>query len=324
MDTSIIYIINKEYERRQKKAFEDFIEKKLTLYNKIPTLEKIDTLIAKNGIKLNKNIILKSDIEKIERINSQIDELKKEKQAILKSYNIPDNYLVKNYLCKKCSDTGRYIEEGITYNCSCYKQLLISFLYEESNLKNIEKENFSFFNDNIFETEKAKNNILAIKKYSLSYIDNFHKPETKNLLFTGKTGVGKTFICNCIAYELIEKGFTVLYLSAPVLFNILNEHKFNFNKNPNSEQIYNNVFNVELLIIDDLGTELNNSSKYTNLLSILNARENNGKNIKRTIISTNVEVKNLYKFYDERTVSRIIGSFEIVLFLGEDIRKIKR
>ena len=136
------------------------------------------------------------------------------------------------------------------------------------------------------------------------------------LLFTGNTGLGKTFLSSCIANELLKKDKTVLYQTASVMLDTIISYRFG---KPNvSKDIYDYLLNVDLLIIDDLGTEGVNNMKLVELFNILNSRLLNLN--KKTIISTNLSLQNLFNTYDERIVSRIIGSYDICYFFGEDIR----
>ena len=128
---------------------------------------------------------------------------------------------------------------------------------------------------------------------------------------------------NCIAKELLKKGKTVLYQTAPVLLESVIDYKMSKQKNY-SENILKSVLESDLLIIDDLGTESLNSMKLSELFNIINTRLLNQKNITKTIISTNLSLKNLYATYDERIVSRIIGNYDICYFFGDDIRLKKR
>ncbi len=159
--------------------------------------------------------------------------------------------------------------------------------------------------------------IKLIKDICFKFINNFENPEEKNLLFTGNTGLGKTFISSCIANELIKKNKTVLYQTAPVMLDTIIDYRFGKNTNSN---ILENILNVDLLIIDDLGTECVNNMKFTELFNIINTRLLNQKNITKTIISTNLSLQNLYNTYDERIVSRIVGNYNICYFFGDDIR----
>lgn len=166
-----------------------------------------------------------------------------------------------------------------------------------------------------------KKNISNIKDISLRFVANFDDPEEKNLLFTGNTGLGKTFLSNCIAKEILALGKTVLYQTAPIMLDNIIDYRFG--KSDYSE-IYNNIINVDLLIIDDLGAEATNSSKISELFNIINARLLNSNNhVTKTIISTNLNMNNLMDTYSERIFSRLASYYNICRFFGDDIRLAK-
>lgn len=207
--------------------------------------------------------------------------------------------------------------------CSCLKQKLLDVEYNKSNIHNLDKENFNNFNLNLYSDEinKEKNNsdisprenIKKIKKLAEQFIQDFDDPDAKNLLFTGNTGLGKSFISNCIANEILSVGKTVLYQTASEMLESIIDYRFG----KSNKNIGNNIYSVDLLIIDDLGTETINSLKSTELYNIINTRLLNNK---KTIISTNLNIKNLYENYDERIVSRFVGYYNICRFFGDDIR----
>ncbi len=125
---------------------------------------------------------------------------------------------------------------------------------------------------------------------------------------------------NCIAKELLKSGKTVLYQTAPVLLESVIDYKMNKQKNA-SDNIYNSILNVDLLIIDDLGTESLNSMKLSELFTILNTRILNlNRKITKTIISTNLDIKDIFSQYEERIGSRIVGYYDIYYFFGDDLR----
>lgn len=125
---------------------------------------------------------------------------------------------------------------------------------------------------------------------------------------------------NCIANELLKKGKTVLYQTAPVLLESVIDYKMSKQKNP-SENILKSVLEADLLIIDDLGTESLNSMKLSELFTILNTRILNLNNkITKTIISTNLNINNIFQNYEERIGSRIAGYYDIYYFFGNDLR----
>lgn len=131
---------------------------------------------------------------------------------------------------------------------------------------------------------------------------------------------GKTFMSNCVANELLKKGKTVIYQTAPVLLESVIDYKMNKQKNI-SDNIYKSVLEADLLIIDDLGTESLNSMKLSELFTILNTRILNFNNkITKTIISTNLDINDIFNHYEERIGSRIAGYYDILLFFGDDLR----
>ena len=212
--------------------------------------------------------------------------------------------------------------------CNCLKQKLLNISYNKSNMSNLDKENFNTFNENLFSDEvdiskyklniSPRRNIINIKEKCIEFVENFSNLEQKNLLFTGNTGLGKTFMTNCIANELLKKGKTVLYQTAPVLLDTIIDNKLNKQKD---EEFYKNVLEVDLLIIDDLGTECMNSMKLSELFTIINTRllNLNSKSTK-TIISTNLNLNNIFSNYEERIGSRIAGFYDIYYFFGDDLR----
>lgn len=132
---------------------------------------------------------------------------------------------------------------------------------------------------------------------------------------------GKTFMSNCIAHELLKSGKTVLYQTAPVLLESVIDDKMNKSKNQSQTNLYQSILSVDLLIIDDLGTESLNSMKLSELFTILNTRILNlNHKITKTIISTNLNIKDIFTSYEERIGSRIAGYYDIYCFFGDDLR----
>ncbi len=200
--------------------------------------------------------------------------------------------------------------------------------FNESNIGNLEKENFDNFNLHLYSDSadeqkyKAKisprKNIQNIKEISLNFIKNFDNPDEKNLLFTGNTGLGKTFLSNCIAKEILSNGKTVLYQTAPIMLDNIIDYRFG---NSDFNSVYNNIINADLLIIDDLGAESLNSFKLSELFNIINARLLfQGNHITKTIISTNLNMNNLLDTYSERIFSRLASYYNVCRFFGDDIR----
>lgn len=282
------------------------------------------------GIRAAKLAINQDDSQKkliSNELKKEIDSLKLEKENILSRLNIS---LKPVYSCDKCNDTGYVKENGITSMCSCFRQELINESYSKSNLYKLKDECFEKVNLNLFSDQPSpakyntdvspRENMKKIIAISKKFIDNFESPEQKNLLFTGTPGVGKTFMSSCIANEIINKNYTVLYQTSSLLLNSIFEYKFN--KEENSKELYNNLFSVNLLIIDDLGTENLTAAKFEELFTILNSRLITPGT--KTIISTNLSLEDLSRTYDHRILSRLMGNFIILRFYGDDVRLIKR
>ena len=131
---------------------------------------------------------------------------------------------------------------------------------------------------------------------------------------------GKTFMSNCIAQELLKKGKTVLYQTAPVLLESVIDFKLGKSEN-SGDNLVKSVLDTDLLIIDDLGTETMNSMKLSELFTIINTRILNLNNkITKTIISTNLSIKDIFNNYQDRIGSRIAGYYDIYYFFGDDLR----
>lgn len=141
----------------------------------------------------------------------------------------------------------------------------------------------------------------------------------KNLIFFGGTGLGKTFLTNCIANELLKEGKTVLYQTAPIMFDDIFDEKYGKVKNPIG--LEKNILNSDLLIIDDLGTEKISDNKIEELFNIINTRLlNQNHKVTKTIISTNLTAQELANTYTMRIGSRLAGSYRFLRFFGDDIR----
>ena len=167
------------------------------------------------------------------------------------------------------------------------------------------------------QTENSASVLCPCLKQKLLDI-SYNKSNISNL---GNTGLGKTFMSNCIANELIKNGKNVLYQTAPVLLETVIDNKMNKYKNSKQDDFYKNVLEADLLIIDDLGTECLNSMKLSELFTILNTRLLNLNNkVTKTIISTNLNINNIFKNYEERIGSRIAGFYDIYYFFGDDLR----
>ncbi|HHU63271.1 MAG TPA: ATP-binding protein [Clostridiales bacterium] len=323
MANDVITKVLREYQQLRDKNAHLARQRKEEIYKKLPRIREIDDSISTLGIKLS-HIVLKHPEDantRFEKIKNKIRRLQQEKGELLAVNGYPVDYLEPIYNCSDCKDTG-YIKGR---QCHCFKQRLVDYTYAQSNLgRRLTKENFNTFNieyysDAPFGKEKLtpRKNMEIIYAACLNFVNTFDASDT-NLLFYGSTGLGKTFLCNCIARELMLKGKTVVYQTAFKLFDILREYKFRSNRAEYDKKQLEDLVEADLLIIDDLGTEVNNAFISSELFNILNTRLIEDK---KTIISTNLTLEELAKHYSERIISRIIGNYKIFKFYGEDIRK---
>ena len=327
MKDNAVRDILSSYEKKRNKAENEFEKRKNAIYNRFPEIQKIDDEITNIGLKMMRLVLSTSPNKEtlIDNCKQDMIALKQQKDHLLEAHNIPKEDLEIQYECKACDDTG-FLKTG--EKCNCFKQALINEYYKMSNIsKNFETQNFntldlSLFSDEILpgENKSSKQNILEISAICEMFVQNFKKENEENLLFFGDTGLGKTFMSNCIAKALLDKGFTVIYQTAFKMFDILEEYRFHDSKkqiNSTAKENYNNLFECDLLIIDDIGTELTNSFTVSELFIIINTRLLNKK---KTIISTNFSLGKLAETYTERISSRIFDKFTLVKFIGKDLR----
>lgn len=331
MNTNTLKTLLIEYDKKRLRAEEIADKNKHALYEEFPKLAEIDKKINFLALSTIKEIAQNNNQELISQLDDKISALKKEKELILSSIGSKADTIHPHYECSKCNDTGYITIDNQTQMCNCLKQKIYDIEYNKSNINALEKQNFKNFNLNFYSTEinlekyqsdiSPRENIKLILKICHDFIDNFDNIEEKNLLFTGKTGLGKTFLSSSIANELLNQGKTVLYQTASVMLDTIIDYRFN--KGNVSKDIYDNLLNVDLLIIDDLGTEGTNQMKLVELFNIINSRLLNNKKVTKTIISTNLSLQSLFENYDERIVSRLVGNYDICYFFGEDIRFLK-
>lgn len=311
-------IIMREYSRRQAENRRALEARRAQIFTEIPRLPQIDEEVAALSAQKARTALSGGTLE-LDELKAAIAELSGERTALLTAHGYHKDVLELTYTCPLCQDTGYIGSE----KCTCFKKAEIELLYAQSNLQEIlKKENFEHFSFDYY-SDTIKNEATGLSALETAqrayhtakcFVRDFDS-RFQNLFLYGNTGVGKTFLSHCIAHDLIESAHCVLYFSAFDLFDMLAQSAFS--KKNDTEGHAELLYDCDLLIIDDLGTELTNSFVSSQLFLCINERIMRRKS---TIISTNLDLEDFSGTYSERTFSRIASEFQMVKLIGKDIR----
>lgn len=286
---------------------------------KIPQFAALEAELMKNGTRLLGCVLDKNC--NFEEVKNGIRELQKKKAELLEKNGFAKNYVDDIYSCEICRDTG-FVEGK---RCVCLKNLISKHIGANSNLTEfMRSQTFDKFDMSLFvnqgdDSRRVLKVMQTVCDTALTFAESFDVSHD-NMLLMGNAGTGKTFVSSCIANRALERGKTVYYQTAFKLFEIFESSKFN-REDDEAPGIVKYVYDVDLLIVDDLGTEFVTQFTSAALFDIINTRITAGKS---TIISTNLDFETLSEKYSQRIASRFIGEYKILQTLGKDIRKIKR
>ncbi|MBR5419671.1 MAG: ATP-binding protein [Lachnospiraceae bacterium] len=303
------------YEERQRENEYALRARREEVYSRIPEYRELERRIADLSMECSRALIELEDPEareeRLKQLRSDISQLREKKSSLLAEHGYAADHLKLHYHCEKCRDTGFIDGE----KCSCFKQLELEPLYEASRIRDILRENnFSLLRRDYYSGEdlKAFDTAVAACKNFISDFDT----DYQNLLFYGTVGSGKSFLSDCVADELLKSGHSIIYFSAEQLFKsvyaVANERN-----REKQDSFYERLFGSDLLIIDDLGTELTNDFTLSQLFHILNER---GLNRRSYIISTNLDLEQIRQRYSDRLFSRLMENCTICRLSGRDIR----
>ncbi|MBU5482469.1 ATP-binding protein [Blautia sp. MSJ-19] len=311
-------IIMREYNRRQSQVQHDLEERRREAFIRVPRLLEIDQEVAALSAQKARSL-LQGESGSVDDLKAEVAALAQERISLLRQNGFSADYLEPHYFCPICQDTG-YVDG---HKCTCFKKSEIELLYTQSNLTEIlKKENFEHFSFDWY-SDTIKNEATGLtardtakRAYDTArdFVRDFDR-RTQNLFLYGSTGVGKTFLSHCIANELLKTAHCVLYFSAFDLFDRLAQTAFSRRSEADPGDDF--IFDCDLLIIDDLGTELTNSFVSSQLFLCINERIARRKS---TIISTNLKLEDFSATYSERTFSRIASNYQMLKLIGKDIR----
>lgn len=290
-------------------------------YEKLPRLKQIDLSLRRSMVLAAQAAFTKGQdaVEAMEAVKQANLALQAEREALLKA-NFAPGWLEEEPICPHCGGNG-YVGSSM---CSCLQALCRQEQKQELLQLTTGVERFDAFRLDYYPAEVdpsfgasprmlMERNLKICKKYA----DTFGK-DSGNLLFVGGTGLGKTFLSACIANAAAEQGASVAYESAPNLFAKLSKNQFEGDDQTRSDCA--RLAQSDLLIIDDLGTELTNAFVIASLYSLVNDRLLTGKSM---IISTNLNIDEIARRYSPQIASRLAGSFQNLPFVGKDIRVLK-
>ncbi len=306
--------IMREYDRRQYHNYRIQCARKDEIHRKIPRIREIEESISSFSMAQAEKLFLSeerssADPHALENLRRGLAALRREKELLLKQNGYPADYLEMHYTCPACQDTG-YVGSR---KCDCFRREEIQLLYSSSRLEEaLSRENFSTLSFDVYD-EEQRAAMPAIIDACRLFVQTFDG-KFQNLMLYGPVGTGKTFLTNCIAKELLDRSHSVVYFTAFQLFELLSPSHAEEN---DFRQRSEAVLDSDLLILDDLGTEMLNTFTVSRLFQVLNERALRRRS---TIISTNLSLKDFRDLYSERIFSRITSSYTLLKFTGSDIR----
>lgn len=312
--------IRAEYSKRYLKAQEASDERRRELYEKIPGLRELDKQLSCTGLRIMDAMLGQGENAQanLAIVRRENEALVGERGALLRAYGYPEDYTDVHYECDKCGDTG-YVG---TKMCDCMRHALVLAGYESSGIGALMKsQSFENFSLDFYRTTP---NLYATMKYAYdkvrSFAENFGSDTYTNFLFMGGTGLGKTHLSTSAAKVVIDRGFDVLYVTAGGMIGDFEQKRFGNSALGGVVEDTSRYYGADLLIIDDLGTEIANQFTVSCIYDIINARIVKRKS---TIISTNLNQEEIAKRYWDRITSRLFGEYLPIVFAGTDIRKQK-
>jgi DNA replication protein DnaC len=307
--------VKEEYEGKYLRAEESAKLRRTEVHLAIPEVAEIDETLSSTGYSIFE-AMLHGDNDAVAATRAKNAELLKKRGEILEKAGYPKDYTDIHYECEECGDTG-VVEHKM---CKCFIKKLVAAGLESSGMKDlVMKQTFDNFDLSYYygdDLERMKT-ILEIAK---NYANSFDPEKSRNIIMMGNTGLGKTHLSSAMGGVIIEKGNDVCYTTSAGMFSDFEMSRFGNSMSSEATGETSKYYTCDLLIIDDLGTEVVNQFTASCLYDVVNMRLNRKK---PTIINTNFSQDDMRKKYQDRITSRIFGEYTILPFRGKDIREQK-
>ena len=308
--------IREEYATKYLKAREEADLRRSEVHLAIPEVAEIDRALGRTGLSLMEASMQGEDVQtRIAAVRRTNEELRRVRSELLTSHGYPADYTEIRYECPLCGDTG-FVD---TRMCICMKRKMVEAGFEASGMGNLLREqSFENFDLSYYQNDPAAarrmEQILARMK---QYAGTFEAGKAGNLVLFGGTGLGKTHLSSAVARGVIERGYDVFYVSAVSMLSDFERERFGNSAGGETGENTSRYFSCDLLIIDDLGTEVHNQFTTSVLYNLINTRLNKKQS---TVINTNLTQDEFRKHYWDRITSRVLGEYTVLPFLGTDVR----
>ncbi len=312
--------IREEYRTKYRRAEEAADLRRAEVWAKIPEVAEIDRALRLTGAACMEVAMRGGDVEaEIAEVRRRNADLRATRAALMEAAGFPADYTVPRYECEACHDSGFVMDKM----CTCMKRDLLNAAYDASGVGDMLREQtFDAFDLSYYEHDPVAHKRMAQIFHKMhQYADTFRPGESGSLVLFGGTGLGKTHLSSAVARTVIDKGYDVYYVTAVGLLAEFEARRFGSASIGDSEmEDPTRCYSAELLIIDDLGTEVNNQFTSSVLYDLINTRL-----IRRraTIISTNLAQDEFRRRYYDRITSRVLGEYTVLPFMGKDIRALR-
>ena len=325
MDGKLLAQARQEKENIYRRSRQEDRRRHDEVYARVPSLRTIDQQIAALTFQAA-NALLADPAPDIERLRKESLELQGQRADLLAANGWPIDWLDGAWDCPECRDSG-YVRGRM---CACLKKLYDQAQAADlSALLKLGNESFSTFDLSLYDGRpdpaagvSPRQQMETVYNICCDYALNFKK-SSMNLLFRGGTGLGKTFLSACIAREVAKQGFSVVYETAVAALGAFEEQHFSRDGESvgEAEALVQRMLDCDLLIMDDLGTEFVTEFTKSALYTLVNSRLTRRK---KTIISTNLSSQDMARRYTPQIMSRLEGEYQVLPFVGSDIRVLKK